>query len=201
MSWIDNYKGSGLWDFTAQPQKASYNEGDKIATAVNPVWSSDHSGIPITDGHNPCGYWFKDYSPPVIVYYTSKLYPIVIIEDIESYPATILFGELRALRHTYEYIEELESYSATVTTGELRALLKYYTDGEIEELESYSATIQSGELRALLNYYTDGEIEELESYSATIQSGSLEDVLIHYENGVIEELESYSATITGGTLE
>ncbi|MBW2570355.1 MAG: hypothetical protein JRE47_13585, partial [Deltaproteobacteria bacterium] len=52
-----------VWPFTEQPDKPRYNEGDKIATAANPVWSNDHSGVPITDEHAPCGYWFKDYTP------------------------------------------------------------------------------------------------------------------------------------------
>jgi len=62
MTWIDDNKGSGPWNFTEQPDKPRYNEGDKIATAANPVWSNDHSGVPITDVHAPCGYWFKGAS-------------------------------------------------------------------------------------------------------------------------------------------
>jgi len=201
MSWIDDYKGLEPWDFTKSAADDHYNEGDRIATSEDPVWSIEHSAIPITELHTPCGYWnnkTRDYT----TYFTSKLYPIIDIEDLESYSGLIIDGSLRALLHRYEIpVEELESSSASIISGELRALLKYYDDGEVEELESSSATILFGELRSLLKTYEDGAVEELESSSATILSGSLDDVLIHYENGDVEELESYSATIVGGTLE
>ena len=41
-------------------QKHSYNEGNKIATSADPVWSVEHTGIPISDTHVPCGYWFNE---------------------------------------------------------------------------------------------------------------------------------------------
>ena len=51
-------------------QKHSYNEGNKIATSADPVWSVAHTGIPITPTHVPCGYWFNEpyvlgENPPV----------------------------------------------------------------------------------------------------------------------------------------
>ena len=50
--------------------KILYNEGSKITKAPaaggNPVWSTKFSGTPVTDTHVPCGYWFKDYTPPIV---------------------------------------------------------------------------------------------------------------------------------------
>jgi len=115
MSWIDDNKGSGPWNFTEQSDKPRYNEGDKIATAANPVWSNDHSGVPITNEHTPCGYWFKDYSgmyfPPSVNRITNEYvevlragYPLARITN--EYVEVIRAGSPLA-RITNEYMEVL----------------------------------------------------------------------------------------------
>jgi hypothetical protein len=43
------------------PNKTIANLGDKLVTADYPVWHPPGvTGIPISDIHAPCGYWFKD---------------------------------------------------------------------------------------------------------------------------------------------
>lgn len=67
MSWVDDNKGQGPWEFTEQSDKLHYNEGNLISDHDNPVWATDHlsfSDEPITPTHHPwCGYWHKGYGP------------------------------------------------------------------------------------------------------------------------------------------
>ena len=71
MSWITDNKDSAPWTLTKKdwsgdksliniPKSAAnnqYNEGHKITTLGEPVWTLDQSGVAITEGHNPCGVW------------------------------------------------------------------------------------------------------------------------------------------------
>ena len=57
--WKD-YKGQYPWGINPVTGKTTYNEGSKLATVNNPVWNFPAQGsLPITPGHNPCGYWHK----------------------------------------------------------------------------------------------------------------------------------------------
>jgi hypothetical protein len=58
--------------------KTWYNEGDRITKSPiesggSPVWSTDRTGVPVTTRHDPCGYWFKDFTVPVTVTDTEGL--------------------------------------------------------------------------------------------------------------------------------
>ena len=81
MSWIDDNKDEGPWDsdhwqsdkdlgswsFSAQPDKPHYNEGNLISDHDNPVWGTDHSGVPATPTHHPwCGYWTGELESELI---------------------------------------------------------------------------------------------------------------------------------------
>jgi len=56
-----DWGGPGNFDFVPSRISDSYNEGDDIKTSFQPVWDLDeNTGIPITPGHNPCGYWWKN---------------------------------------------------------------------------------------------------------------------------------------------
>ena len=69
MTWIDDHKGEGPWDFDEQKDKIHYNEGNLISDHDDPVWGdaffADKIGkTPITPEHHPwCGYWTKEYIP------------------------------------------------------------------------------------------------------------------------------------------
>jgi len=55
------YKGQTPFDFIPSRISDRYNIGDDIKTSFQPVWDlDDPTGIPITPGHNPCGYWWKN---------------------------------------------------------------------------------------------------------------------------------------------
>ena len=44
--------------------KIIYNEGDRLTSIADPVWSPPGQGnTPITPTHIPCGYWSKNYVP------------------------------------------------------------------------------------------------------------------------------------------
>jgi len=73
MSWKDD-KGLGPWTFSKSTADNQYNEGNLIATAANPVWSMDRTGVPITPTHDPCGYWVNNPVPDVPVSVGGSLY-------------------------------------------------------------------------------------------------------------------------------
>lgn len=63
MTWIDDNKGQGPWDFEKQTEKPSYNQGNLISHKSNTVWETDFLSNSarvdnrITPIHDPCGYW------------------------------------------------------------------------------------------------------------------------------------------------
>lgn len=60
------YKDRGAWTFEKSPSKPRYNVGSSIATSEDPTWDTyDFTGEPVSDGHDPCGYWPDGtYVPP-----------------------------------------------------------------------------------------------------------------------------------------
>lgn len=59
--WKKN-KNLGPWRFEKSEADNRYNEGNLISSASDPVWNLDSKrGTPITNAHNPCGYWTKEY--------------------------------------------------------------------------------------------------------------------------------------------
>ena len=78
MSWIDDNKGQGPWEFTGQSNKPHYNEGSLISDSDDPTWRTDHlsfSDEPITPTHHPwCGYWHRGCDcAGIIIGYTTLL--------------------------------------------------------------------------------------------------------------------------------
>lgn len=63
MTWIDDYKGNGPWNFTKQYDKPHYNEGNLISNSGEPIWGDAFFAdkidkTPVTPEHHPwCGYW------------------------------------------------------------------------------------------------------------------------------------------------
>lgn len=58
------------WNFEKCPKKPKYNEGDKISTSANPLFTTGFSKIPIVPLHTPCGYWdYTQYQSPESPYY------------------------------------------------------------------------------------------------------------------------------------
>lgn len=52
-----SYKGLGPWPFAKSFADNRYNVGNKIVDTTQPVWDINHTGIPISDRHDPCGVW------------------------------------------------------------------------------------------------------------------------------------------------
>lgn len=57
VDWKDD-KNLGSWDFTKQPNKLYYNQGNRISSSEDPVFTMNFTGKPITPIHDPCGYWY-----------------------------------------------------------------------------------------------------------------------------------------------
>ena len=56
------YKDRVPWSNIPVVNKKSYNEGDRITTIDNSIWSPPGQGNTlITTQHAPCGYWSRDY--------------------------------------------------------------------------------------------------------------------------------------------
>jgi len=66
--WL-TYKGQYPWLCDPVVDKVEYNEGSSITKSPrvsggSPIWKVNQSGPAITPTHIPCGYWFKDSTPP-----------------------------------------------------------------------------------------------------------------------------------------
>ncbi len=197
---MDWKKERGPWDFKKSAADRRYNEGTLIAHMKNPVWKIPNPiGTPITNYHTPCGYWLKDYVGPDL--YTSDLYPLEDVGNIDSSGATIIEGRILRMPKDFGYID---SSGPSIIAGNLIKdfFLVEYKEWPVEEIDSSGATITSGLLAEdfiLVEY--DIDHEDIDSSGATIQSGNLEDVLIKYTDWPVESVNSSEATIIGGNLE
>lgn len=68
--WL-TYKSQYPWLCDPVVDKVEYNEGSSIVKSPvvsggTPIWEVGKTGPAITDTHVPCGYWAKDYVPPVV---------------------------------------------------------------------------------------------------------------------------------------
>ena len=62
MSWIDDHRGSGPWEFEEQKNKWGYLNNQRWSSQPAAVEFSDGQGNPSdrTDDHKPCGHWHRD---------------------------------------------------------------------------------------------------------------------------------------------
>lgn len=67
MADFKSYKGDdGNWkkEFVKSGTNNQYNEGNVITTLGSPIWSTERRGfVPVTDKHDPCGVWNRQYIP------------------------------------------------------------------------------------------------------------------------------------------
>ena len=175
-----------------QGNKVVYNEGDELTYALYPVFNTDFTQVPLGPDHFPCGYWHKNYIPPITTIYTSKLYPS-LTQEILNFTSIITSGALNKVYSEYGYIESL-TFNTNISGGILDSILNTYT-GNPESL-SFTSSINSGVLEEVYYLYDDGIPESL-SFTSSINSGILEIVLITYENWPEESL-SFTSSINGG---
>ena len=97
MTWKKD-KDSGPWDFTPTFANNQYNEGNKIATSADPVWTlDDKDGTPITPKHTPCGYWtsFLTPNPPPSydLYSGGDNRHFILLRDYGTFPSNFIITE------------------------------------------------------------------------------------------------------------
>jgi hypothetical protein len=54
-----NFGGDGDFDLGRVRISLRYNEGDRIKHSSEPIWETDFTGVPVAQGHDPCGYWWR----------------------------------------------------------------------------------------------------------------------------------------------
>ena len=176
-----------------QGPKIKYSEGDEISSASQPVFNVEFTGQPISEQHFPCGYWHKNYIPPQQVIYTSLLYPVEIVDDL-NYSVNVISGEfyIDFILIEYSYIEEL-SLNLSLNDGNFRSVLLSYNYFESLDLD---INLNAGNFRqVLLSYIIPTESLD---YSLSIDSGIFRRALIEYTYWPHEDLD-LSITLISGT--
>lgn len=180
-----------------QATKLSYNEGDEISNADNPVFNLDFTGIPISTTHSPCGYWYKSYLPGSISYITSSMYPVYVDEGPILLEATLISGDFTRVMIYYS-LKETFTLNAELLSGEFREILRTYSNAE-PETYTLSAAILSGEFREILRSYSYA-VPEVFTLSASIESGDLDTILLTYTYAE-PEIFTLNASIEGGSFD
>lgn len=198
MSWKDD-KNLGPWDFEKSGADDRYNEGDLIATSADPVWSMEHTGVPISTTHMPCGYWINKYVD-LYDYLTSMPYPVEVSEGVNSEGASI--PEVKFYQANRKVEESVDSSGSSITAGTFVTIIShYYEDWPIEGVDSSGSDIIAGTFVTLVShYYEDWPVESVDSSGSTITAGTLADVVIRYEDWPLESVNSSGSTIISGTF-
>lgn len=118
MTWIDDHRGSGPWDFEEQPDKWGYLNNQRWTRNQDAIdfslespaggWSNRHNVADREDDHKPCGHWHKPASPisrpisvwewkaamqqpgqPYIYLYDIGIYSVIKIDTSLSPPAVV----------------------------------------------------------------------------------------------------------------
>lgn len=195
------HKGAGRWLFDKSPDKYEYNIGDDIATFEEQRWTNDaNTGVPITPGHRPCGYWWDEPRVSTAFWFTSKVYPILAFDPdtMSDYAidvsATMIAGNFRAIVRTYdEWPVESLDVECALASGVFRAAIHTY---EYEESLDVEVTFQSGVFRAAIHSY-EMDVESID-VETELKYGVFRDALVKEENWPFEALD-VETTLVGGT--
>lgn len=78
MSWVEENKGAGPWDFTEQPAKWGYLNNPRWSSQADAIAFCQAHGLPLDlpNQHLPCGHWHKGYTAPPITYDECSLEPL-----------------------------------------------------------------------------------------------------------------------------
>lgn len=175
--------------------KVVYNEGDELTHAQYPVFNTDFTQEPLGPDHFPCGYWHKNYIPPITTIYTSKLYP-PLVQEVLNFTSEIIGGALNEVYSIYSYIESL-TLNSSISSGILNSTHDTFDVGS--DSLSFTSSISDGILDILdilYSEYTDWPPEGV-TLTSSISSGTLDIAYISYLNWPEESL-SLTSSITGG---
>ena len=183
------------WECDRVLDKIVYNEGDRFASILNPVFDVEYrfSGVPITVTHKPDAYWSRDYASATYAYFTSMPYPLVVEEEMALATVNLLKGD--SLPHIREY-SQLSNIE--LVTGIFKQTLKTY---ELTEAELISVDLVSGIFKCAMIAYSDWPVEETKLSFINLIAGSFRVSMINYENWPVEETKLTSIALTGGLHE
>lgn len=177
--------------------KIRYSEGDEITSADNPVFNVDFTSQPLGNLHAPCGYWHKGYVPYSLTYYTSKPYPIDVVEELQILSSTTISARLLSPQYDYGYIQ---IGSNSLVSGAFYVdFILVILNPTIESFTIVSNTLVSG------TFYLDSIIVTIDNgydgvqlSTNTLVSGTFDDVVISYEYWPAEGIQINSNTLESG---
>lgn len=180
-----------------QGPKVRYSEGDEITDVTDPGFDIDFTGRPLSDQHFPCGYWHKNYIPPQQVIYTSLLYPVEVVDKLETYEFILIEGSHSKISLTYNMgIESIESTNFDLISGDFADKYLAYTM-DVEGIETSTFDISSGNLKTVKLYYDIG-LESIETSTFNLSSGVFRDALITYADAEYESIQSVTFNLVSG---
>lgn len=153
MSWIDDNKNAGPWDFMPQADRAHYNEGNLISGSDDPVWSTDHlvSDDPlITPTHDPhCGYWTKKFIPKDSLLLAGNIYGVT--GDGGALYSVYFDG--RTLKWVGKYITDVGVIRGLAWYDERLITIQKSSDIDARLYHIDPATLQLCDVTYPFNYY------------------------------------------------
>ena len=176
-----------------QGPKIRYSEGDEVTSVSDYRFNLDFTGEPLDDRHFPCGYWHKNYIPPFTftIIYTSLLYPLEVVESINTY-VDIESGEFRLVMRSTEF-EDYISGTVTIESGSFRSALNGI---DFSDYINSEVGIESGVFKDVLLSYTM-EVHSV-NCNINIDSGTFRDALITYTFWPYESINC-NVGMVGGT--
>lgn len=128
------------------------------------------------------------FEPPMLEYLTSRIYPIEVIEAMES------SGDLENTP-TYAFTEAMDAFGEIID-GDLEQILLRYTDGAPEAMDTHGEML-TGVLVDILQSYEDGDPEAMDTHGELL-TGVLHTVLQDYV--MVEEAMDTHGEILSGTF-
>lgn len=201
MSWVDDNKGQGPWNFTEQPNKWGYLNNPRWVDAPfqpagnynnNPeeepqIWTPEKSSIVVADGsvHHPCGHWHKEKTGEIFLYASIfGNFMKALSTKIDFIAGVYYDGQKRKLSYIGNYKDEDDK--------SLQALDTYGSD--IIAIEGIGASAQILQISSIAingHFPVVKRFNTLDQYDITGEAGA---TIIHNTNNV------YFITSTTGVL-
>ena len=180
-----------------QGPKVVYSEGDELTSVGDYRFNLDFTGIPLGPDHFPCGYWHKNYIPPITTIYTSVTYPLEVIESCIAY-CELNGGNFKSILKSYSIPFESVTSSINLVDGIFKSIVSNYPYWPSEAVIPTSITLIEGVFKLVLHSYTYWPAEALGNCEIELDGGVFKKVLITYTYWPSESLEA-AITITGGS--
>jgi hypothetical protein len=190
--WIPSRKFSIQY----QGPKVQYNEGDEISSVLDYRFNIDFTGAPLRENHFPCGYWHKNYIPPITTIFTSLLYPLEVVDGVSG-SVSVISGVFKDIARAYTIeTESTTSTSFDLISGLFKTLIRTYSYQESLQISTFD--LISGQFKETIRDYTI-PTESIETDSFDLISGRFRDAIINYDTGLPESVQTLSFTVIGGS--